>query len=43
VILYGVSRLLGRRVFQYRWVTRVLSAERRERLEGRSTGTGSSS
>jgi membrane protein DedA with SNARE-associated domain len=34
VALYGVGRLLGRRVFQYRWVTRALSAERRERLEG---------
>jgi membrane protein DedA with SNARE-associated domain len=31
--LYGVGRLLGRRVFQYRWVNHLLSPERRGRLE----------
>jgi membrane protein DedA with SNARE-associated domain len=35
MVLYGTGRLLGQRVFQYRWVNRVLSPERRERLEDR--------
>jgi len=35
IVLYGTGRLLGKRVFQYRWVNRILSPERRERLETR--------
>ena len=35
MVLYGAGRLLGQRVFQYRWVNRVLSPEHRDRLEGR--------
>lgn len=33
VMLYGIGRWLGPRVFQYRWVNRMLSPERRQRLE----------
>jgi membrane protein DedA with SNARE-associated domain len=35
IALYGMGRFLGKRVFQYRWVNRILSLERRERLEAR--------
>jgi membrane protein DedA with SNARE-associated domain len=34
-VLYFVGRRLGPRLFEYRWVQRVLSAERRQRLEGK--------
>jgi membrane protein DedA with SNARE-associated domain len=34
-VLYGVGRRFGPRLFEYRWVQKVLSAERRQRLEGR--------
>jgi membrane protein DedA with SNARE-associated domain len=34
-LLYGVGRKIGPRLFEYRWVQRVLSNERRQRLEGR--------
>lgn len=34
-VLYGVGRKWGARLFEYRWVQRVLSTERRQRLEGR--------
>ena len=33
LVLYGVGRWVGPRVFEYRWVQHVLSAERRARLE----------
>jgi len=35
MILYGLGRWIGPRVFQYRWVNRVLAPERRRRLEER--------
>lgn len=35
VVLYGIGRRLGPRLFEYKWVQRVLSAERRQRLEGK--------
>lgn len=34
-VLYGVGRHVGPRLFQYRWVQKVLSNERRLRIEGR--------
>ena len=34
LVLYGVGYWLGPRVFEYRLVQRVLSPERRQRLEG---------
>ncbi|MBX9582297.1 MAG: DedA family protein [Gemmataceae bacterium] len=34
-VLYGVGRKFGPRLFEYRWVQKVLSTERRQRLEGR--------
>lgn len=34
-VLYGLGRWIGPRVFQYRWVNRVLAPERRQRLEDR--------
>src|SRR5262245_27055751 len=33
LILYGVGRWLGPSVFQYRWVLRLITPERRQRLE----------
>lgn len=33
-VLYGVGRRWGPKLFEYRWVQRVLSAERRQRMEG---------
>jgi membrane protein DedA with SNARE-associated domain len=33
--LYGVGRLWGAKLFEYRWVQRFLSADRRAQLEGR--------
>jgi membrane protein DedA with SNARE-associated domain len=35
LVLYGLGRWLRPRVFQYRWVSRVLTAERQQRLEKR--------
>lgn len=32
-VLYGVGRRLGPRLFEYRWVQKVLSTERRQRIE----------
>ncbi len=32
-VLYGVGRRWGVRLFDYRWVKRVMSAERRQRIE----------
>ena len=34
-VLYGVGRRWGPKLFEYRWVQKVLSTERRQRLEGR--------
>lgn len=34
-VLYGVGYRWGPTLFEYRWVQKVLSAERRQRLEGR--------
>lgn len=34
-LLYGMGRKIGPRLFEYRWVQRVLSTERRQRLEGK--------
>lgn len=34
-VLYGVGRKWGLRLFEFRWVQRILSTERRQRLEGR--------
>ncbi len=33
-VLYGVGRRWGPKLFEYRWVQKVLSAERRVRIEG---------
>lgn len=35
VVLYGVGRRFGPRLFEYRWVQKVMSTERRERVEKR--------
>ncbi len=34
-VLYGLGRRLGPKLFEYRWVQRVLSTERRQRIEGK--------
>lgn len=34
-VLYGVGRHLGPRLFAYRWVQKVLSTERRQRIESK--------
>jgi membrane protein DedA with SNARE-associated domain len=39
-VLYGVGRRWGPRLFQYRWVQKVMSAERRGRVEARFTRHG---
>jgi membrane protein DedA with SNARE-associated domain len=39
-VLYGVGRRWGRKLFEYRWVQKVLSTQRRQRLEGRFTQHG---
>lgn len=39
-VLYGVGRRWGVKLFEYRWVQKVLSAERRGRLEGHFTQHG---
>ncbi len=33
MVLYGVGRLCGRRLFEYRWVQRIVKPERRQRFE----------
>lgn len=35
LVLYGVGRRWGPQLFAYRWVQRVMSAERRQRVEHR--------
>jgi membrane protein DedA with SNARE-associated domain len=35
ILLYGVGRWFGERIFQYRWVSRVIPPERQQRLQGR--------
>jgi membrane protein DedA with SNARE-associated domain len=35
IVLYGAGRKWGPRLFEYRWVQRVMSAERRQRIEHR--------
>jgi membrane protein DedA with SNARE-associated domain len=35
IVLYWVGRWMGQRLFQYRWVNRLLPVERRQRLEDR--------
>jgi len=39
-VLYGVGRLWGPRLFEYRWVQRLLKPERRERFEKEFTRHG---
>jgi membrane protein DedA with SNARE-associated domain len=39
-VLYGLGWHWGRRLFEYRWVQKVLSTQRRQRLEGRFTQHG---
>jgi membrane protein DedA with SNARE-associated domain len=34
-LLYGIGRKIGPKLFEYRWVQRVLNNERRQRLEGK--------
>src|SRR3712207_6938046 len=36
LVLYGVGRRWGPRLFEYRWVQKVMSTERRQRIEKRS-------
>jgi membrane protein DedA with SNARE-associated domain len=40
IVLYGAGRLWGRRLFEYRWVKRLVNAERRQRIEARFAGHG---
>jgi membrane protein DedA with SNARE-associated domain len=35
MVLYGIGRLWGRRLFEFRWVQRVVKPERRQRFEAR--------
>src|SRR5215204_5401872 len=35
LVLYGAGRQWGARLFEFKWVQRILSRERRLRLEGR--------
>ena len=39
-VLYGVGRRWGKKLFKYRWVQKVLSDERRSRLEGNFASHG---
>lgn len=39
-VLYGVGYRWGPKLFEYRWVQKVLSTERRRRIEGRFTQHG---
>jgi membrane protein DedA with SNARE-associated domain len=34
-VLYGLGHHFGHRLFQYRWVSRIIKPERRERIEAR--------
>ncbi len=40
LVLYGVGRWWGPRLFQYRWVQKVISDERRQRIEHRFSQHG---
>ncbi len=39
-VLYGVDRRWGAKLFEYRWVQKVLSAEKRQRMEGHFANHG---
>jgi membrane protein DedA with SNARE-associated domain len=39
-VLYGIGRHIGPKLFEYRWVQKVMSTERRQRIEGRFTQHG---
>jgi len=39
-VLYGVGRRWGPKLFEYRWVQKVLSAEKRQRMEGHFANHG---
>jgi membrane protein DedA with SNARE-associated domain len=39
-VLYGIGRAWGRRLFDYRWVQRLVRPERRQRFEARFHGHG---
>jgi membrane protein DedA with SNARE-associated domain len=39
-VLYGVGYRWGPKLFEYRWVQKVMSTERRERIEGHFTQHG---
>src|SRR5881394_3490248 len=34
-VLYGIGRRWGRRLFEYRWVQKLMSTQRRQRIEKR--------
>src|SRR6266566_5702985 len=38
MVLYGIGRLWGRRLFDYRWVQRIVKPERRQRIEDKFHG-----
>jgi membrane protein DedA with SNARE-associated domain len=38
--LYAIGRHFGRRLFEYRWVQRIINLERRQRIEERFKGHG---
>ncbi|MFL5339712.1 MAG: DedA family protein, partial [Gemmataceae bacterium] len=40
IVLYWVGRLVGPRLFEYRWVKRLVNAERRQRIEARFADHG---
>jgi len=40
MVLYGIGRLWGRRLFDYRWVQRIIKPERRQRIEDKFHGHG---
>ena len=40
MVLYGIGRLWGRRLFDYRWVQRIVKPERRQRIEDKFHGHG---
>jgi membrane protein DedA with SNARE-associated domain len=40
MVLYGVGRLWGRRLFEFRWVKRLVNAERRARVEAKFSEHG---
>lgn len=39
-VLYGVGRRWGTKLFEYRWVQKILSTEKRQRLEGHFANHG---